>query len=219
MAQTKKKSSGADTKRRILDATLECLRVNGITGTSARAIANVGDFNQALIFYHFGSVNDAVIQAVGHMTERQRDRYRTQLADANDFSTIVEVARDLREEDAASGSISMLTQAFAGAQGNPELGKQLYGQLEEWTAVVAESIERSIGDSPIGNLVTSEHLAFGLSALFVGMELLSAMDPEKAPTDELLNEFAELATVLQTLVESPLVQSLMAASESAKAAS
>ncbi len=213
MVQPKKKSSGADTKQRILDATLECLRVNGIVGTSARVIAGIGDFNQALIFYHFGSVNDAVIQAVGHMTELQRDRYRDRLADAEDLAGIVEIARALREEDARIGSISMLTQAFAGAQGNPEQGKQLYSQLEQWTAVVAESIDRSIGDLPVAKQVSSEHLAFGLSALFIGMEILTAMDPEKAPTDELLEEFGDMATMLQTLLGSPLVQSLAAASK------
>lgn len=208
MAEPKKKSSGAATKRKILEATLECLRVNGIVGTSARAIAGIGDFNQALIFYHFGSVNDAVIQAVGLMTEHQRDRYRSRLAEAEDLAGIVEIARDLRAEDARTGSISMLTQAFAGAQGNPEQGKQLYAQLEEWTEVVAEGIDRSIGGSPAASMVSSEHLAFGLSALFVGMELLTAMDPERAPTDELLKEFGDLANMLQTLLASPLIQSL-----------
>lgn len=216
MPQPKKKSSGADTKRRILDATLECLRVNGIVGTSARAIAGIGDFNQALIFYHFGSVNDAVIQAVGLMTGLQRDRYRTRLSEAEDLAGIVEIARDLRKEDADTGAISMVTQAFAGAQGNPEQGKQLYAQFEEWTSVITEGIERSIGDTPAASMVSSEHLAFGLSALFVGMELLTAMDPEKAPTDELLEEFSELANMLQTLLGSPLVQSLTAASAKKK---
>ncbi len=205
----KKKSTGTDTKKRILDATLECLRTNGIVGTSARAIAAIGDFNQALIFYHFGSVNDAVIQAVGSMTERQRDRYRTRLAEADDLAELVTIARDLREEDARLGSISMLAQAFAGAAGNPEQGKQLYAQLEEWTGVVSEGIERSLGDSPAASIVSSEHLAFGISALFVGMELLSAMDPEKAPTDELLDEFGQLAQMLQVLLASPLMQSLV----------
>ena len=45
------------TKQRIMDAALETLRTNGIVGTSARAIAATGGFNQALIFYQYGSVN------------------------------------------------------------------------------------------------------------------------------------------------------------------
>lgn len=51
------------TKGRIMDAAIETLKSEGITGTSARAIAHRGDFNQALIFYHFGSVNNLLIQA------------------------------------------------------------------------------------------------------------------------------------------------------------
>ena len=37
------------------------LRTDGIMGASARVIARHGDFNQALIFYHFGSLNDLFI--------------------------------------------------------------------------------------------------------------------------------------------------------------
>src|SRR6266581_1571812 len=44
------------TKRRILDAALEALRTEGFAGATSRAIARIGGFNQALIFYHFGSL-------------------------------------------------------------------------------------------------------------------------------------------------------------------
>src|SRR6266581_2280999 len=45
------------TKRRILDAALEALRTEGFAGATSRAIARIGGFNQALIFYHFGSLD------------------------------------------------------------------------------------------------------------------------------------------------------------------
>jgi AcrR family transcriptional regulator len=51
----------ADTRQRIIDAAVETVRREGIVGTSARAIARTGGFNQALIFYHCGSVNDVLL--------------------------------------------------------------------------------------------------------------------------------------------------------------
>ena len=54
--------SGAEqTRARILDAALQALRDEGIAGISARNIARHGGFNQALIFYHFRSVEGLLV--------------------------------------------------------------------------------------------------------------------------------------------------------------
>ena len=78
-AKRKPSTSGEETKARILAATLETLTEEGIVGTSARAIARTGDFNQALIFYHFGSVDDAIVAAVGQMSDRRLKNHRAKL--------------------------------------------------------------------------------------------------------------------------------------------
>ena len=49
--------TGQATKARIVAAAIETLKTDGFAGASARAIAKAGGFNQALVFYHFGSVN------------------------------------------------------------------------------------------------------------------------------------------------------------------
>ena len=54
-----------DTKQRIIRATLQTLREQGAAGTSARAIAAAGGFNTSLLFYHFGSVEGALLAAAG----------------------------------------------------------------------------------------------------------------------------------------------------------
>ncbi len=202
------KATAVDTKTRILEATLESLHTNGIVGTSARVIAGIGDFNQALIFYHFGSVNDAVVAAIGMMAEQQRDRYRARLVETTSLAELAAVARDLHNEDLETGSTFTLVQAFAGSASDPEMGKKLYGHLEEWIDVIAESIERLLADTPSDGMISSRELAFGISALFLGVELLNAMDPERAPAGELLDSLGGLASVAQMLLESPLLQSL-----------
>ena len=67
---------GAGTRERIIEAALETVREDGFADTTARAIAARGGFNQALIFYHFGSVDDLLMQAFGRVSQRQVARYR-----------------------------------------------------------------------------------------------------------------------------------------------
>ncbi|MCP3987556.1 MAG: TetR family transcriptional regulator [Actinomycetia bacterium] len=54
MGERKSSRSGLETRDRIIDAALDTVRVEGLVGTSVRAIARTGGFNQALVFYHFG---------------------------------------------------------------------------------------------------------------------------------------------------------------------
>src|SRR5258708_12780511 len=58
------------TKLQIAEAALDTLKANGFAGSSARAIAHRGGFNQALIFYHFGSVQNALLPAPHLITQR-----------------------------------------------------------------------------------------------------------------------------------------------------
>ena len=50
--------SDRDTRTRLLDGALETLRTRGIAGVSARTIAAAAGVNQALVFYHFGGVDE-----------------------------------------------------------------------------------------------------------------------------------------------------------------
>src|SRR5882757_3601390 len=63
------------TKLQIAEAALQTLRANGFAGSSARAIAHIGGFNQALIFYHFGSVQNALLAALDLISERRLADY------------------------------------------------------------------------------------------------------------------------------------------------
>jgi len=53
----------AATKRSLVAAAIETLKTEGFAGASARAIAARAGCNQALIFYHFGSVVTLLLAA------------------------------------------------------------------------------------------------------------------------------------------------------------
>src|ERR1700734_1439816 len=80
-------------KLQIAEAALETLKANGFAGASARAIAHVGGFNQALIFYHFGSVQNALLAALDLISERRLDDYGPAFETARTPSVLLRLVR------------------------------------------------------------------------------------------------------------------------------
>ena len=93
---TKKRSpaqiNGDETRSRIIRACLDAVSADGITNASARAIARIGDFNQALIFYHFGSVEGLLIAAAKVEGEARSTRYAERFASVTTLPELIAVA-------------------------------------------------------------------------------------------------------------------------------
>ena len=213
MAEIKRRStaSGDETKARIVQATLQTLREEGIVGTSARAIAKAGDFNQALIFYHFGSIDDLVIAAVSAMSLRRLENHRSRLEHVETLTEMIQVARELHADDLADDNMTVLIQAFAGASGNVETGPKLYAEIEPWSQLITETIERVLGDIPAAAAIDKAQIAQAIGALFLGIELLDDLDPKRASAGALFDTLEGLSRVLELVVQSPMVANLMSA--------
>jgi len=208
-AKRKPSASGEETKARILAATLATLKEEGIVGTSARAIARTGDFNQALIFYHFGSVDDAIVNAVGEMSDRRLENHRAKLEVATSLPDLIRVARDLHDHDATYDNMTVLTQAFAGAAGDPEMGPKLYAKLEPWSEMVSESLKRIVDTYPAATSVPHEHIANAIGAMFLGIELLDDLDPSRSHATSMFDSLESLASLLDDLLATPLLEMLL----------
>src|SRR5579863_2262079 len=74
--------AGDGTKATIAQAALETLKTRGFAGASAREIAKAGGFNQALIFYHFGSVQNALLAGLDLVSARRLAEYGPRFAAA-----------------------------------------------------------------------------------------------------------------------------------------
>jgi AcrR family transcriptional regulator len=170
-------TTALDTRSRILAAALEALRENGIAGISARNIARHGGFNQALIFYHFGSVEGLLMAVARSESERRTALYAPALRDVGSLAELVAVARYLHEEEFKSGTVAALTQMLAGASRSEELARGVWDALEPWTALVGETIERLLAGTPYAGILPSADLTSAVAALFLGIELLTGLAP------------------------------------------
>ena len=212
MATTERRStsSGDETKARIVQATLRTLTSEGIVGTSARAIAREGDFNQALIFYHFGSLDDLIVAAVAEMSRRRLANHSAKLATATTLPEMIQVARQLHSDDLAMDNMTVLTQAFAGAASNAETGPKLYAQMKPWSDLVTETMDRVLVDIPAAASIDREHIAHAMSALFLGIELLDNLDPSQGRATDLFDTLEGLARILELVMQTPLLSGLAA---------
>ena len=107
--------TGTETRARILQAAKEVLRDEGITQASARTIARQGNFNQALIFYHFGSLEGLLVEVAKDEGQQRADVYSAQFQRITKLAELVRIARDVHRHELDSGGPTVLSQLLAGA--------------------------------------------------------------------------------------------------------
>ncbi len=163
-------ASSVRTKAVILDAALRTLRDAGISDTSARAIARAGDFNQALIFYHFGSVDDALVAAFEQLLLEQGEKYATALAEVNDGEALRSALARLFAEDLAAGVTTTVAQGLAGATHRPHMGPKLRAAVASWLDVIEAAAVRCGASSDEATRSVTRFLA-----TYLGYELINGL--------------------------------------------
>jgi AcrR family transcriptional regulator len=197
-------SAGAgETRQRIVDAAIETLKRDGFAGASARAMAATGGFNQALIFYHFGSVNGLLLAALDETSARRLERYRDEVASSATLPDLVQAAGRIYREDVESGHIKVLAEVIAAASASPWLGPEIAERIRPWTAFAREAIDRVLSGSPLAQLVPSEDLAHAVVALYLGMELLTHLEDDRSAADALFQRASALVPLVAPLLGMP----------------
>jgi AcrR family transcriptional regulator len=176
---------GEATKERIVEAAIETLKEEGFAGASARAIAERGSFNQALVFYHFGSVNGLLLAALDRTSELRMERYREMADAAPDLPSLMESAAAMYREDLEAEHIKVMAEMIAGGSSEPELGPEIVRRIEPWIAFAKAAVDRVAATSPLGGLVPSEDAAYAIVALYLGVELLTNLDGDRSRADRL----------------------------------
>jgi AcrR family transcriptional regulator len=193
------KSSAQDTRSQIAEAALEALRTVGFAGATSRAIARTGGFNQALIFYHYGSLENLLLAALDLTSEERMARYREAVDGASTLEELMEVARRIYREDSESGHVAVVSQMVAGSIARPELAKGVVERVEPWVDFCEHAIRKAIAGSPVEDALPVRELAYGAVSFYLGANLLTHLGGA-APTEALFERAEALAPAITAIL-------------------
>jgi AcrR family transcriptional regulator len=187
----------ADTKQRLLDGALAAIREHGMAGVSARTIAAAAGVNQALVFYHYGSVDELLAAACDAATAGRVAVYADQLAKVKSLRELLDVGRHLHAEERKLGNVMVLAQLLAGAQSDPKLAEPTARALRFWTDEIEATLSRLLASSPFSEVADVPGLARAISAAFIGLELYEGVD--RAGAEQALSALEQLAVLLEVM--------------------
>jgi AcrR family transcriptional regulator len=184
------------TKERIVDAALETLKEDGFAGTSARAIARRGNFNQALIFYHFGTLTDLLLAALDRTSEVRYGRYSDAMREITSVDQGIRIATALYREDLAAGHITVISEMIAGSLERPDLGPQIVERMEPWIELTAQAVDSMLRSMGAVDIAPPRTVAYAIVALYLGIDLMSHLEHDDTKAEELFAAAQGLATLL-----------------------
>ena len=188
------------TRQRIVEAAVQTIKERGFAATSARAIAATGGFNQALVFYHFGSVNDLLVAALDYTSEVRMARYRAAIDAVGTLPELLAVASEAYQEDLAGGHIKVLAEMIAGASAMPELGPEIAARMQPWMSFTEQAVARVMASSSLAPLVPSADLAFAIVSLYLGAAMLTHLGEDPAPAESLFRTGTNVGALLGALL-------------------
>jgi AcrR family transcriptional regulator len=180
----------------MVEAALATVKEEGFAGTTTRAIAQRGGFNQALIFYHFGGMNQLLLAALDAAAAERLARYREQLAGAATVEAKIAAAARLYREDVEGGHITVVSELVGASLGDPELASAVTARMQPWLAFVEETFRELVAGTQLEQVVPVRETAFAFVALYLGLNLLSRLDPS-TPVDALFDLMRTLAPLLE----------------------
>lgn len=187
----------AATRRALLDAATDALREVGYAGASAREIARRAGCNQALVFYHFDSVNGLLLAALDDVSERRLAAYRDMLARAGTLRELVDAAERVLAQDLAAGHVAVLAELLVAAASVPGLDVEVEARLAPWRALAQDAVARAFELVPLAGVVAADEAAHVVVATLLGLELLAGVGDGRATTDRLFDRARTVAALLE----------------------
>ena len=194
-----RQGGGESTSVQILEAALETLKNEGFAGATSRAIARRGGFNQALIFYHFGSLDSLLLAALDRTSAERLERYRAAVDEAATLEELVEVATRVYAEDRDKGHMTVVAQMVAGSVARPELAPAMVARMEPWIELCEEALRKVADELALPDGVPVRELAYAFVTFYLGVNLLTHLDEDRTRTDELFAALAQLTPLAAAL--------------------
>lgn len=197
----RRSDSSQDTRERLVSATTRLVATKGFASATARAIGEEAGCNQALVFYHYGSLNDLLLAALDASSQANLQRYQAELDKAKGIRDVLGVARHLYRADRESGHVNLLAQMVAGGIVDRDLGRQVAERTEPWVQLTRHAIHKAL-PAPVRRRLPVDDLAYVIVAMALGAELLGTLfgdhDRTQAALDGLTGNRGLLRGLLNT---------------------
>ena len=166
----------ADTRARLLDATIECLIEDGYAGTTIRHVVDRAGVSQGAQSHHFPHRVDLVASAFEHLAEQRIDRYAERARTLTGDRTVrLRALLDLLWEDFSSPLFTVAAKLWVASADDPELRERLIPvekRIYAATAEVARDVAGALGDEP----GFDRKLAVAMNTV-AGLALVRKFDP------------------------------------------
>jgi len=184
------------TAQTIVDAALETLKADGFAGATSRAIARRGGFNQALVFYYFGSLEGLLLAALEQASEERLVRYRAAVAEVDSLAELIPVMAELWEQDKRTGHVRVISQIVAGAVNRPELAGRVVELMRPWHELAEETVARVLPP-----LAPPRETADAIVTFYLGVNLMTNLDPSTERIDAFFAKARELTPLVSPLLD------------------
>lgn len=156
--------------------------------------------NQALVFYHFGTLDELLAAACRAGTAERVAHWSARLRQVKSLRELLDVGRVLHEEERELGNVSVLAQMLAGAQADERLAAPTAESLQLWVDEIELVLRRLLTGSPFAEIADVPGLARAVSAAFIGLELYDGVDrPSAERAIEALDQLAVLIEIVDDL--------------------
>jgi AcrR family transcriptional regulator len=173
-------------RERVVAAALASLKQHGYAGSSTRAIAALGGFNPALIFYYFESLDELLVAALAESSSERLERYRRAVTDAGSLEHLLELLAQIYRDDVASGHIRVVSELVGASVSRRDLAVPVLGLMEPWLELAESTLDRVLEGSPLRALVEPRELAVAAVTFYLGANLLTHLIPERVDVEGVL---------------------------------
>lgn len=137
--------------------------------------------NQALIFYHYASVDGLLAEASRQVSGRRAAAYADRLATVRSFRELAAAARELHREEREIGNLVVLTQLLAAARTRPQLQPALRDNFDLLALPVEAALQRLTAGSVLDEVLPTAELARSLAGGSSAWSCSTAWSPTSAP--------------------------------------
>lgn len=183
-----------DTRTKLLEATDAVLREDGIAAVSARAVATRAGVNQALVFYHFGTVAELVDHACRAALDARVAAYVDRFDAIDTIEQFLLLAKELNVTERRSGNVAMMAQLLAAGQHDDAMATTARYCLGRWSEQVERVLQRVLAGHPVADLIDVAGLSHAVTCGFVGVELMQGVAAPGA--EAALATLEQIATLL-----------------------